>query len=412
MSYIPRELEHKLGRFIQRREIVGIQGPRQSGKTTLLRRIFEDLEPPKAFVNLDIFEERTALSRNPTTFLRRHLPEERGFLFLDEVQNVENAGESLKILYDEFPGVKIFVSGSSSLKLRSDVAVKLVGRFLPFDLLSFSFYEFLLSKDRGIAELHKQLREETLSFIKGDNPPRESVYIEQFRALLSEYLTYGGYPAVVLERDEEVKQKLLKSLLSLYLDKDVVGYFSIEHVDKFLNTMKYLAATSGSVLSLSSLSSSVGISYKTAEKFLSVLELSYIIERVKPFYRNLVTELKKSPKVYFYDVGLRNAVLGDFTPAFSRSDSGVLLENFVFGELRRLGLEVRYWRTTAKAEVDFVIPSDPPVSIEVKASGKPTRGFYSFIKHYNVERAIVFTDRYGTTEIAGATVVFLPWWYI
>ncbi len=412
MVYIQRELEEKLRKFLDRREIIGVQGPRQSGKTTLLKKIFEQVNGPKAFVNLDIVDEQTALSENPKTFLKRHLPSERGYLFLDEVQRVRNVGRSLKILYDEFPKVKIIVSGSSSLKFRRDVSYELVGRLLTFDLLSFSFYEFLLSKDKGLAALHKEYREGFLSLLEGGDVPYEPVYGKVFRTLLSEYLTYGGYPAVVLEDDAEIKKELLKRLVSLYIDRDVVGYLSLEQVNKFLDTLRYLASTTGSLLSLSSLSSSVDISYKTAEKFLTLLELSYIITRVRPFHKNLVTELRKPKKVYFYDVGLRNAVLNDFSPPFVRADTGSLLEDFVFGELTRLGFDVRYWRTTAKAEVDFIIPSDPPIPIEVKTAGKPSRGFYSFIKHYNVKTAVVFTDRYDVKNVNGATVVFLPWWYV
>ena len=116
----------------------------------------------------------------------------------------------MKVIFDEFPEVKVFVSGSSSLRLRSDVSTKLVGRFVSFDLLSFSFYEFLLSRNRGLANIHRQYRDATLSFLRGEALPREPVYEDSFRKLLLEYLTYGGYLAVVLEKDEEVSKRCSK----------------------------------------------------------------------------------------------------------------------------------------------------------------------------------------------------------
>jgi len=415
MTYVPRELEEKLERYAHRREIIAIQGPRQVGKTTLLKHIYGETGEPKAFVNMDLPEEREALSSDPITFLRRHLPDERGTLFLDEVQNVENAGQSLKIIYDTFPEVKVFISGSSSLKMRNDVATALVGRLLGFDLLSFNFHEYLLARDRGLAKIHRGVRDATVEAIRhGGGIPRGS-YDSAFRRELLEYLRFGGYPTVVLEKDEEIKEKLLSEIIATYLERDVTAYFGVENVQKFMDFLRVLARATGTKISVSSLAEAAQLSQKTAGRFLSILEQSYIAKRIRPYHGNVVTEIRKAPKIYFLDVGIRNAILRNFLPLENRTDAGQLLENFVLREiLTNIGEEVWYWRTKTGAEVDFVLRfNEELVPIEVKASGKPSRGFYSFLRAYRPERAFVVTlGEFKDEEKEGTRIYYVPAWFL
>jgi len=415
MPYIPRDLEETLEKYEHRREIIAIQGPRQAGKTTLLKHIYDGMAEPKAFVNLDLPEERRALSKNPLTFLRRHLPEEGGTLFLDEVQNVENAGTSLKIIYDTFPDVKIFVSGSSSLKIRKDVATALVGRMLSFDLLTFNFHEFLRARDEGLARIHKDYKKATVRAIREGADLPEGEYCEEFHQHLQEYLRYGGHPAVVLEKDEEVRRKILSEIIATYVERDVTAYFGVEHTDKFMDFLKVLARATGTVVSVSSLADAARIAYKTAERFLSILEQSYIVKRVRPHHGNIVTEIRKAPKIYFMDVGIRNSILRNFLPLESRTDAGQLLENFIFREiLTNISEGVKYWRTKNGAEVDFVLTvNDELIPIDVKVSGKPSRGFYSFIRAYKPERAFVVTLGEFKVEKREETKIYhVPAWFL
>jgi len=414
MLYIPRDLERTLKKYAHRREIIAVQGPRQVGKTTLLKQIYENTGGERAFVNLDLPEERRALSKNPTAFLRRHLPGKKGTLFLDEVQNVKNAGQSLKIIYDTFPDVKMYVSGSSSLKIRKDVATALVGRILGFDLYPFNFQEFLRVKDEGLAELHREYRDATVKALQNGDDIPEGDYSNQFRHCLEEYMRYGGYPAAVIEDDEEVKQKILSEVVATYLERDVTAYFGVKSTEKFMDFLRVLARATGTPTSISSLADAARTTHKTAERFISILEMSYIAQRIRPYHGNVVTEMRKAPKVYFIDTGIRNTILRNFLPMECRTDAGQILENFVFRELLEyVGGKIKYWRTKAGAEMDFVIDGDRPIPIEVKLGGKPSRGFHSFLRAYKPEVAFVVTlDRAEKVKMGDSTIHYVPAWYL
>ncbi len=231
--------------------------------------------------------------------------------------------------------------------------------------------------------------------------------------MLDEYVVFGGFPAIVKEDDVEIKQELLRNLYRTYLEKDVFFFLNVRHLEKFRNLMKSLSFIVGEMLQYSSLSSDLRMDFRTLESYIDILRNTYIIDLLPPFHRNLVTEIKKAKKVYFLDTGLRNAVLGDFSPLASRTDKGKLLENFVLNELRSYG-EVRYWRTTGKAEVDFILKFENKiVPVEVKSFGKVKRSFLSFLRAYHPERALVLTENdFGVKKIGGADVLFVPHWFV
>ncbi len=166
-------------------------------------------------------------------------------------------------------------------------------------------------------------------------------------------------------------------------------------------------------MEISSLMSDLKIDYRTVENYLNILVNTYIIKLLPPFYKNLATELKKSKKVYFVDLGLRNTLLGNFSPIDTRTEKGKLLENFVLNEIKELG-EIKHWRTTAKAEVDFVLNfNNQTVPIEVKSFGKIKRGFLSFLNTYKPKRALVFTEKnFGIKKINKTEILFAPYWMI
>jgi predicted AAA+ superfamily ATPase len=156
MELIKREIEDKLKKFIERREIIGIRGARQTGKTTLLKMIEKQIEGEKVFIDLYLPDYRKTFEENPIDFVKRFKKEGKLFLFLDEVQKAKDAGEKLKIIYDNFPDVKIFISGSSSLELKTKILPELVGRLFLFNLYTFNFYEFLSARDESLAKIVKK----------------------------------------------------------------------------------------------------------------------------------------------------------------------------------------------------------------------------------------------------------------
>lgn len=421
-----RKLEDTVLRFVQRREIIGIRGPRQSGKTTLLKIVENGLSESKAFVNLDQVEYRRALEENPLDFVRRFgKPEEKKlYLFLDEVQKVKDAGEKLKIIYDEFGDrVKLFVSGSSSLELKTNVLPPLVGRMFLYELFTLDFEEFLLARDEGLHGLFKERQNFLRDFLDGKKAEKipDSVFGEEFLRYWKEYAVFGGYPEVVKSPDEEAKKTVLKNIFNLYLENDIASFFKIEEAYEFENFLKALAFSVSGLLSLSSLASDCRLSHRRAEEFLAVLRHTYLVLPLMPFHRNLTTELRKSPKVHFWDLGLRNAVIGNFVPFDNRTDTGPLMENFVARELATNFAEkykLNYWRTAGKAEVDFVLSDgERVIPVEVKMSGDTKhlgKSFYSFLNAYRPERAVIvtFDDKFGIRKVGETQVLQIPVWFV
>lgn len=407
VEYYPRKIEEKLDKWIKRREAILIRGPRQSGKTTLLLHLKEKLGG--SYVTLEDEDMLRAFEENPKAFASRF----KGNLFLDEAQYSKGAGRSIKLIYDLFPNLKLFVTGSGSFDVKVEIGKYLVGRAIYFDLLPLDFEEFLSWKAKDLLETFRSFKEMIKDFLEGKKVEVEVVFEREFRSLLGEFLTFGGFPAIVKENDEEIKKELLKNLYRTYLEKDVFFFFNIRHLEKFNAFMKYLASSIGHILEISSMSSDLKIDYKTLENYISILVNTYIIRLVSPFHKSLVTELKKAKKVYFVDIGLRNAAINNFSPLENRADKGYILENFILGEIAQLG-QVRYWRTTGKAEVDFVLDfKGKIVPIEVKSFGRVSKSFLSFLKAYKPDRAIIFNEReFGMKELNGTKILLLPPWFI
>lgn len=414
---LKRKLEGTIARYAKRREIIGVRGPRQAGKTTLLKVIEGGIAGNKAFVNLDLMEYRAALEGNPVDFVKRFRKEgERLYLFLDEIQRVKDAGEKLKIIYDEFRDVKMFASGSSSLELKAKVLPPLVGRLLLFELYPLDFEEFLLARDEGLHRLFMEKHASLKGFLEGKGEVAEPSFTEGFLRHWKEYAVFGGYPEVVKSADEEERKTLLKNLFNLYLEKDIAGLFKLEDAYGFANFLKSIAFSVSGFFSLSSLASDTKLSYRKAAEFLSVLQHTYIIFLLRPFHRNLSTEIKKSPKAYFWDIGLRNSAIGDFLPFDNRADRGQLMENFVARELAANFPEykINCWRTAGGAEVDFVLSrGHEAMPVEVKLSGEGIgKGFYSFLDAYKPKKAVIVTlDKFGVQDVGGTKLCHVPVFY-
>ncbi len=316
------------------------------------------------------------------------------------------------LISDSYPDIKLFVTGSGSFDIKVLISKYLVGRAVSFELFPLNFQEFLLWKAKDLAKIHREWREEITEFIRGEKIELEKAFEREFRALLEEFLIFGGFPEIVKEEDVDMKIELLKNLYRMYLEKDVFFFLRVRHLEKFREMMRYLAFSSGNILQVSSLMSDLKMDYKTVDSYLSILVNSYIIRLVSPFYKNLVTEIKKSRKVYFVDPGFRNSILNNFTPLNARTDRGQILENFVLNEFR--DFEMKYWRTTSKSEVDFVLfVNNEVIPIEIKSFGKIKRSFRSFLSTYKPSRAIVFTEKeFGLRDVGRTEVLFIPHWMV
>jgi len=411
-----RKIEDVLVKHLDRKEMLGIKGARQVGKTTLLKIIYEKTKAKKNFINMDLPEMRRTMEENPVDIVKRYKEERKKlYLFIDEIQRVKNAGEKLKIIYDEFQDVKILFSGSSSLELKAEILPFLVGRAFIFELYSFDFEEFLQTKDEGLLKIFREKNESLRKTIDDHDEPQPPSFESEFLHLLKEYLVFGGYPEVLKTEDKETKEMILKNIYSLYIEKDIISYFGIKETTKFEDMLKMLAFRISSLLSITSIASALKTNFHKVEEYLEILKHTYIIHLLRPFYRNLVTELRKTQKLYFLDLGLRNAVINNFVEFDNRPDGGALLENFVFRELFTCGYSINYWRTTGKTEIDFIIKENGNVvPIEVKLTEtKLGKGFRSFINTYKPEVAILVTmDEFGKDKIDSCKIYKVPAYYL
>lgn len=411
-----REMKRTVEKYIDRNEIIAIRGPRQAGKTTLMKSIADDISGTKRFVNMDIPEDRNAFAGNPLAFVRRFKEKGKLHLFLDEIQRVNNAGEGLKMIYDEMPDVKIFVSGSSSLEMKSEVLPPLVGRLFLFDLRTFSFGEFLMAKDRGLHKAFLDMNESLKSWIPEGGKIEPPAFSEELLSYWKEYAVFGGYPEAIKAENDETKRTILENIKTLYLEKDIVSFFGINDTLKFESFLKALAFGISGPLSASSMSSELGLSSYRLDEYVNILCHTYVLSILRPYRKNLITELKKTPKSYFLDLGLRNSVIGDFRPFDSRPDGGALLENFIFRELKTSFSDfgLNYWRTAGGAEIDFILNrEDSIIPVECKSGGGSLgKGFYSFIDAYKPKRAVVATlSEFGVRENKGTEILSVPAFY-
>ncbi len=431
MDYFDRTLLSEIQKWMDRREIIAIKGPRQVGKTTILEMLKNWLIKEKNIAERNIryftFEDRELLENffvAPKDFVKRYVQDdEKYFLLIDEIQYCDDVGQKLKLIYDLYKNVKLIVTGSSSLELTTQTAKFLVGRLFSFELLPFSFQEFLAVKDQDLARIYCERNEFIRQFLgAGENfeIPQTDIYLKELSGYLDEYLRFGGYPEVIKASTLEEKQIILKNIFNTYLEKDIISYLQITDTIKFRKLVNMLAALIGNLIVYEDLAKTCDSYYKEIVRLLDVLQQTYILDIIRPFHRNLVTELRKNPKVYFYDFGIRNYALNNFNPLAVRADAGQLTENFVFNQLRAINSNafVHYWRTTAKTEVDFVISNEPKtIPVEVKfnplTKGKFSRSFRSFIHTYQPEIALVVTKNYwGATEVQGTQVKFVPIVYL
>jgi len=413
MRYVPREIEKQIELFLARREIVALVGARQTGKTTLLKHLFQRLKKQGKKVFYLTFEKESdlALFENVEDFKTYY--QNYQVIIIDEFHYAQEGGKKLKYLFDTTP-TKFIISGSSSLELTFSTGRYLVGRMVKFYLYPFSFGEYLWVRDPSLYQFHQKFgwdfQEEKLPPITF---PFGQAIQKKFQKVAEEYFIFGGYPAIVLAKSVEEKSKLMEGIVENYLLREITLLLNLKTKNELLQLTKLLAVQIGNLVNFQELSSTSRLSYPRLIEHLRILENTFIISLLTPFYRNPRTELVKSPKVYFEDVGWRNWLLGKFILTAGFGNQGNLAENFVFSHLKRKeNLEIHYWRTKAKAEVDFVIEKGGEViPVEVKYSPAPTLGksFLSFLSKYQPKLGFILTKNVWERRQIGKTEVrFLP----
>jgi len=381
--YIQRKIETRLLKNLDRDEVMVLVGPRQSGKTTILKhlkKILEKREDITFFINLEKKQFLNMLNQDPENLfkLTGNLPERKVYVIIDEIQYLDDPSNFLKYIYDEYTSViKLIVSGSSAFYIDQKFKDSLAGRKRLLKLMTLDFREFL--EFRGYGEM-KELFTETPLLKKREIPKLQA---DQLNRLLLEFMRFGAFPGVVLEKGEEEKIYLLDELLTSYLAKDVET-MGIRKKDKFYALLRILAMQVGNLLNQSELANTLQISVTAVEKYLYILEKSFQVKIVTPFFLNLRKELTRMPKLYFLDTGIRNILLDNFDFPEFRMDKGMYWENLVFKLLhdREDMKSINFWRTQDKNEVDFII--DKQFALEVKFNGNKfsLSSYKQFIKSY------------------------------
>lgn len=329
--FIPRTLAPILQKRLQHdSRIVVLYGPRQVGKTTLIRRVIDSMDGSVLFVDADSYQYHDILSSRNLSALQSFVA---GYdiLFIDEAQRIDNIGITLKLLHDHLQDLRIIVSGSSSLDLAGKISEPLTGRHWTYQLYPIGLQE--LSSTNNTFELQQQL--DTL-------------------------IRFGSYPSVFSLKSNREREEYLHTLAQGSLYKDVLDLGRVKYPLKVRHLLELLAYQVGNQVSLSELAGSLGIHVETVQHYIDLLERSFIIQRIRGFSRNLRKEVTKMDKIYFYDTGIRNALINNHRPMDRRDDAGPLWENFVLMERMKYlhytqaPSQFFYWRTYTGAEVDIV----------------------------------------------------------
>ncbi len=386
--YFQRYIESKLLLQVKRQEIVVLTGMRRTGKTTLLKRLYESIETEnKVFLDLQNILEQKIFDEIDFNNILKNLKsykittDEKLFLFIDEIQFMPQVINSIKYLYDHY-NIKFFITGSSSFYLKNLFPESLAGRKIVFELFPLTFNEFLTFKDFEI-EIADDFQKKTES--------KNIVEYERVSKYYGEYLEYGGFPQVVLENSTEQKELILKDIFNSYFQIDILTLSDFRKVDALKKIIFLLMERVGSKLDVTKLASLTGVSRNSIYSYINLLEGSYFIYLITPFTNNRDREVSGTKKVYLCDTGILNLL--------SKVSSGSLLENSVFMNLKKYG-EVNYFQKHSGHEIDFIL--NKSVAFEVKTSGdtKDIGKLKRLANQLNIDEYYLISQNYLNDEKA------------
>ncbi len=335
--YICRDLEAVISKALDSGKVMVLYGARQTGKTTMIEHILDEKRLKNEGIVVlsgDIMQDCQLLDYSSMTVEKaRSILGDAKTLFIDEAQKIMDIGITLKILHDRLKNVRIVATGSSSFEISEKLGEPLTGRMEEFILHTLSF-----------AELSRHT----------------SPVIE--RNSLETRLLYGAYPEICGIASEAVRKRALKSLCSAYLFKDVLKWESLKNSDKLNRLTKALALQLGNEVSYKEIGELIGMDNETVESYIERLEKAFVVFRLGAFSRNLRNELKKSRKVYFWDTGIRNTLIGDYRPVDNRDDVGHIFKNYLivermkFNSLHERDVQSFFWRTIGSEsnEIDYI----------------------------------------------------------
>jgi uncharacterized protein len=341
------------------RKIMLVYGPRQSGKTTLVKQLGKNSGLKTLYLSADLAKNEVLLMQRDLKVLQ-DLTEGYQLLIIDEAQRVADIGLVLKIIYDEMPDIKVIATGSSSFDLANKTAEPLTGRKQVFHLLPFAVGE--IAADLNRYELDQKL---------------------------DELIVYGLYPEVYTSSGK-AKRNLLGDICESYLFKDVMQLTNVKYTSKLRDLLRLLAFQVGQQVSVHELTQKLAINRETVERYIDLLEKSFVIFRLPAYSRNMRNEISKMDKIYFYDVGIRNFLIDNLKPLDQRNDTGGLWENFIVAERRKQlfyqgkNTSSYFWRTYTGSEIDYLEEGEDGLTgYEIKLSKNNARAPKPWVENYN-----------------------------
>lgn len=342
-----RHLESTLATYFKTyKQALIVLGARQVGKTTLIKHVF----PQAQYLLLDNAQVKKVLESYDLATYRQLLGNKQ-VLILDEIHLLSNPGRSVKIIYDQMPETRLIVTGSSSFHIKNKTGESLAGRKIDYHLYPLTFSEYLVQK-----QIESKLNFNILENIL--NPTETKPRFFSPEEIVGNALIYGLYPELI---NLPQNTAYLKNLADSVVFKDLLELNLIDNQQKAFNLLKLLAYQIGNLINYAELSNRLDLDQRTVKRYIDIFEQSFIIYRLYPYSQRARNEITKSPKIYFWDLGLRNAIIGNFDDINLRSDGGAIFENFIISEVKKINsylnndYKIFYWRLKSGTEIDLVI---------------------------------------------------------
>lgn len=392
-----------------------ILGPRQVGKTTLLKQLYQTIckNHQGIYLDLDILSnfEKVSTYENliNSITLEGYIKTQKSvfYLFLDEFQRYSGFSKILKNIYDNHDNLKIYATGSSSIKIKDEIQESLAGRKNIHYLFPLDFEEFIIFKNNKDAL--QQLQNVNKLTGKELNTPL-------LLNLLKEFMVFGSYPEVVLISKPQEKIKILNSIFDLYVKKDLIEYLNIKRILHVKKLIEILSVNHGQKIKFEELAKVCSLKEYEVKNYIEILKETFLITELRPYFTNKNKEIVKIPKIYFIDPGVRNYFLNNFIETDKRIDNGFLFEGFVLSEFHKAGHKnIKYWQDKNKREVDFIIDKiheQIPVEVKFKRNLKQNdfKGLKAYIKQYpETQKMFLINPIAQYTESVNNINVILPY---
>lgn len=373
--------------FEKYRQILVLLGARQVGKTTILKKIF----PEARYLEVDTEVVRNTLEKYDAVAYQQLLSGgDSDDVVIDEIHKLTDPGRAAKIIYDQLPQFKLIITGSSSFRIKNKISESLAGRKIDYHLYPLTLGEYLVQSGLESDSINKSFQK----MISGQKLT-EVARSYDINSYLNQRLIYGMYPEMISHPQDSL---YLTNLIDSVVFKDMLDLSLLENKSAALSLLKLLAYQIGSQVNYHDLSVRLGIGEKTVKRYIELFEQSFIIFTLKPFSQRKRDEISKLPKIYFYDLGLRNALINNFSENETRGDYGQMFENFIISEIFKLNyyekhnFNLNYWRTKSGSEVDLVLSRNENkelIAVEIKMQFK--RVNRAFIERYPNSKLVVIT---------------------